>query len=115
MLFKKIKGGKKMAIRYDPGYNKEIRNVVRNFNRKRNRAYARGFRDLPDLVKVSDLKARYSSREDLNKQLTMLKRFSSGGNEILKAIENSCVSIKKQDLKECEELFTDIDISFLLF
>lgn len=77
-----------MAIRYDPGYNKEIRNVVRNFNRKRNRAYARGFRDLPDLVKVSDLKARYSSREDLNKQLTMLKRFSGGGNDILKVIEN---------------------------
>jgi len=78
----------KMAIRYDPGYNKEIRDVVRNFNRKRNRAYAKGFRDLPDLVKVSDLKARYSSREDLNKQLKMLKTFSSGGNGILEAIEN---------------------------
>lgn len=30
-------------------------------------------------------------------------------SEILQVIKNSCVSIKKQDLNECEELFTDID------
>lgn len=77
-----------MAIRYDPGYNAEIRKVVRNFNRKRNRAYAKGFRNLPNLVKVSDLKARYETRADLNKQLRALKRFSSGGKNILETIEN---------------------------
>ena len=30
-------------------------------------------------------------------------------SEILQVIKDSCVSIKKQDLSECEELFTDID------
>lgn len=76
-----------MTIRYDPGYNAEIRRVVQNFNRKRARAYAKGFRDLPDIIKVSDLKARYETRSELNKELRMLKRFSSR-KDVLRQIEN---------------------------
>lgn len=77
-----------MAIKYDPGYNAEIRRVVKNFNQKRNRAYAKGFRNLPDIIKVSDLKARYEVRSDLNKELKLLKSFSSGGRSVLERIEN---------------------------
>jgi hypothetical protein len=30
-------------------------------------------------------------------------------SEVVKIIEKSCVNIKKEDLKDCEEEFTDID------
>ena len=76
-----------MAIRYDHGYNAKISRIVRNFNQKRNRAYARGFRDLPEMVKVTDLKARYTNRRELNKQLRILSKFSAGRNDILDTIE----------------------------
>ena len=77
-----------MAIRYDSGYNAEIRRVVRNFNSKRKRALAKGFKNLPDIVKVSDLKARYETRTSLNRELRALRQFSKGGKDILKVIEN---------------------------
>lgn len=77
-----------MAIRYDTNYNAKINRVVKNFNQKRNRAIKRGFKNVPQPIKVSDLKARYTSRRELNKQLTQLAKFSRGGDAVLRQVEN---------------------------
>lgn len=76
-----------MAIRYDKSYNAEIARTVKNFNQKRNRAIKRGFKSVPAPIKVSDLKARYTTRDELNKQLTQLRKFS-GKEDLLKKVEN---------------------------
>ena len=76
-----------MAIRFDPAYNAEIRRAVRNFNQKRNRAIKRGFRNLPPQMKVSELKARYEKRSDLNRELKLIKAFSK--EDALETVETS--------------------------
>lgn len=102
-----------MAIRYDSNYNAKINRVVKNFNQKRNRAIKRGFKNVPAPIKVSDLKARYTSRRELNKQLTQLTRFSRGGDAVLKKVENEggATAIKweldylKSNVKAAKEFF----------
>lgn len=104
-----------MAIRYDSNYNAKINRVVKNFNQKRNRAIKRGFKNVPAPIKVSDLKARYTSRRELNKQLTQLTRFSRGGDAVLKKVENEggATAIKweldylKSNLKAAKEFFAN--------
>ena len=76
-----------MAIRFDPAYNAEIRRVVKNFNQKRNRAIKRGFRNLPPPMKVSELKARYQKRRDLNRDLRLISKF--GKEDALEQVETS--------------------------
>lgn len=78
-----------MAIRFDPAYNAEIRRVVRNFNQKRNRAIKRGYKYLPPKMTVSELKSRYTSRSQLNRDLNALKRFNREGDKALKVVETS--------------------------
>ena len=78
-----------MAIRFDSEFNSEIRRVVRNFNQKRNRAAKRGFHYLPPPVSISELKGRYSSRNDLKKELTALRNFNDEGDKALKVVETS--------------------------
>lgn len=78
-----------MAIKFDPKYNAEIRRVVKNFNQKRNRAIKRGYRFLPPALTVSELKSRYETRSQLNRELTQLKRFNKQGDKALKTIETS--------------------------
>lgn len=73
-----------MAIRYTKNLNREISRVVHNFNQNRNRAIKRGLKDVPPLVRVSDLKARYTSRSELSKELTRLSQFKG---DALKKIE----------------------------
>lgn len=77
-----------MAIRYNKAYNKEISAIVKNFNQKRNRAIQQGFKNVPSKIKVSDLKARYTSRKLMNEQLKLMKEFSAGGNKVLREVEN---------------------------
>lgn len=78
-----------MAIKFDPAYNAEIRRVVRNFNQKRNRAIKRGYKYLPPKMTVSELKSRYTSRSQLNRDLNALKRFNREGDKALKVVETS--------------------------
>lgn len=78
-----------MAIRFDPAYNAEIRRVVHNFNQKRNRAIKRGYKYLPPKMTVSELKSRYTSRSQLNRDLNALKRFNREGDKALKVVETS--------------------------
>ena len=81
--------GGNMAIRYDPGLNKEIRRVVNNFNRKRQRAIKRGYKDMPPRMYVSELKARYQNRGELKSELARLENFNKGGDRALATVENS--------------------------
>lgn len=78
-----------MAIKYDKAYNAEIRRIVHNFNQKRNRAIKRGFTHLPPLMTVRELKLRYTSRKDLNRELRLLERFNKDRDEALKVVETS--------------------------
>lgn len=102
-----------MAIRYDSTYNAKINRVVKNFNQKRNRAIKRGFKNVPDPIKVSDLKARYTTRKELNKQLQQLANFSKGRNDVLRKVENEggATAIKweydylKSNVKAAKEYF----------
>lgn len=78
-----------MAINYNRNYNAKISRVVRNFNQNRNRAIKRGFKNVPPPIRVSDLKARYTTRRDLNKQLNILSQFKTGREgKLLTKIEN---------------------------
>lgn len=78
-----------MAIKFDKAYNAEIRKVVRNFNQKRNRAIKRGYKYLPQPVTVSELKSRYTTRKQLNRDLNAMKRFNREGDKALKVVETS--------------------------
>ena len=78
-----------MAIKFDPAYNAEIRRVVRNFNQKRNRAIKRGYHYLPPTLTVRELKSRYTSRKQLNRDLNMIKKFNAKGDDALKVVETS--------------------------
>lgn len=78
-----------MAIRFDKQYNAEIRRIVRNFNAKRNRAIKRGFTNLPPLLTVRELKNRYTSRSQLNRDLRQLQKFNLEKDDALKIIETS--------------------------
>ena len=78
-----------MAIKFDPAYNAEIRRVVRNFNQKRNRAIKRGYRYLPPTLTVSELKSRYTTRKQLNRDLNLIKKFNTKGDDALRVVETS--------------------------
>lgn len=78
-----------MAIRFDKNYNAEIRRTVNNFNQKRNRAIKRGYHFLPPKLTVSELKKRYTTRSQLNRELTALRRFNKMGDKALKVVETS--------------------------
>lgn len=78
-----------MAIRYDKDYNAKINRVVRNFNQKRNRAIKRGFKYVPPALTVSELKARYENRSDLNRELRLISKFNKDKDEALKVVETT--------------------------
>lgn len=65
-----------MAIRYSKELNARLRREVDNYNKKRKRAIQRGFRQLPPAMKVSELKARYTVKSDLDRELNRLRRFN---------------------------------------
>ena len=75
-----------MARKYSPEVNALLRKEVRNFNKRVIRAEKRGFRNLPQLEKVSELKSRYKTQSDLVREINRLKNFKRG--DILTRIEN---------------------------
>lgn len=77
-----------MAIRFTPEYNAKIRQVVKNFNQKRNRAIKKGYQNVPEVLSVIELRNRYDTRAELNRALNLYKSFS-GSKEALKKVENS--------------------------
>lgn len=78
-----------MAIRYDKNLNAKIYRDVHNFNQKVKRARKRGFTHLPPLMRVSELKARYETRADLNRELNLISKFNLDKDEALRVIETT--------------------------
>ena len=61
-------------------------------------------------VKAEDLKNDFDNKSiPQNDQKDTDKNEKNKESEIVEIINNSCVNIRKQDLKKCEEEFTDID------
>ena len=75
-------------VQYNPEFNKEIRRIVKNFNQKRNRAIKRGYKNMPPIQKVSELKARYATKRELQSELARLEKFNLA-KDSLKEIEIS--------------------------
>ena len=65
-----------MAIRYDKSFNKQIRRIVNNFNRKVQRAESKGIKNTPSTIKVSELKLNYKNRYELKRRLNQLNKFN---------------------------------------
>lgn len=78
-----------MAIRYTKAYNKEIRDAVKHAKTVANTLSRRGVKLGIAIPKVSELKSKYQTRRELNKELTLLKKLSSSSDSVLKQIETS--------------------------
>ena len=78
-----------MAIKFDPDYNREIRRIVYNFNRKRNRAKKQGIPEkfLPEKRYVSELKMEYLTRSELDRELRNLEKFNTMGLDAYSVVE----------------------------
>lgn len=74
-----------MPIRYDKNFNDRIYSVVRNYNKRVQRLQRKDRKNIPQHVKVSELKARYSNRADLNKELNLLESFNK--RDLQKTVE----------------------------
>ena len=77
-----------MAIRYNKDYNREIQRSVKRFNNVRRTLSKKGIKLTSAPLKVSELKARYQTRRELNKELTLLNKVSSRSDKLLKSVEN---------------------------
>lgn len=69
--------------RYTPEFNAYARRVVKSFNQRVMRAEKRGLKNLPSLRSVRELKAMFTTEEDLKKELFELRKF----NEDRKALD----------------------------
>lgn len=69
-----------MISRFDPDFNAEIRRVVSNFNRKRNRGIKRGYKYLPNKVYVSDIKEQFQTPGEIERYLKQLEAFNVMGD-----------------------------------
>lgn len=103
-----------MAIRYTKDYNAKLQRAVRNFNKKRKTAIRNGFKNIPPIIRVSDLKARYEKRSDLERELKLLYKFSSRRGKLLEVIENEggakSIAWEFEHLKANEKLARDFYI-----
>lgn len=62
--------------RYTPEFNAYARRVVKSFNQRVIRAQKRGLSNLPKLRNVRDLKAQFTTEEDLKRELVSLRKFN---------------------------------------
>lgn len=65
-----------MSRKYTPEFNAYARRVVKSFNQRIMRAEKRGLKNLPSLQKVRELKAKFTTEEDLKKELAELRKFN---------------------------------------
>ena len=63
-----------MARKFDADFNEEIYKTVRNFNQKIRRAERRGEKGLPKLRYVSELKAQFTTKTDMKRELNQLQK-----------------------------------------
>lgn len=83
---------KQYNIRWKPSDNDELRRAVKNFNAKISRLEKKNPHEkaaLPERVTVKQLKSLISTRQDLNREINALKRFSKrGAEDIVTAPDN---------------------------
>ena len=65
-----------MAIKYSPELNLRLRNDVRNYNKRIKRAADKGIKNLPRLIKVSEIKALYTERRQLERELKRIENLN---------------------------------------
>lgn len=76
-----------MINRFDPDFNAEIRRVVYNFNRKRNRGIKRGFKYTPRKQYVRDIKEQFSTRGEIENYLNQLEQFNVMGESAFDVVK----------------------------
>lgn len=69
-----------MPNRFDADFNAEIRRVVFNFNRKRNRGIKKGYKFIPKKVSARDIKESFNSVGEIENYLKQLEKFNYMGN-----------------------------------
>lgn len=69
------------AIRWRDQDKKELQRTVKNFNAKIRYWEKKGVEGLPDTVKMGDLTELITTRQDFNRELNRLERFSRRGAE----------------------------------
>ena len=70
-----------MAIRYDKKLNQEINRTIRNFNQKITRLEKQEREMLPTKISKKDIKSEVYTRNELQRRLKELQRFSTRGAE----------------------------------
>ena len=99
-------------IRYDKKLNAEIRKVVANFNAKISRLERKHHANLPERVKVSELKETYFTRSDLKYRLKQLEKFSERGVEEIITTKGGATTTKyelaimKQNIRKTKAYLT---------
>lgn len=88
---------KRYKIKWTNNDTKELNRVVRNFNAKINRLTKQNPQIknlLPEKIAVRDLKELINTRQDLNRELKALRRFSKRGSEEIVSIKNTDYNIR---------------------
>lgn len=68
--------------RYTPEFNAYARRVVKSFNQRVMRAEKRGLKNLPNLRSVRELKAMFTTENDLKNELASLREFNENRNAL---------------------------------
>jgi len=78
-----------MINKFDPDLNREIRRVVANFNRKRNRGIRNGYKYIPRKVYVKDVKESFDTPGEIERYLNELEKFNTMGNTAYQEVTTS--------------------------
>lgn len=95
---------KKYNIRWRDKDVKELNRVVRNFNRKVERLRKKNPNEaefLPEKISVKSLRGTIGTRQDFNRELNSLKRFSKRGSEKLITTETG-LTLTEYEIKEAK-------------
>ena len=102
---------RKYNIRWTDSDNEELKRAVRNFNAKVDRVAKKHpelASNLPEKVRVKELKELIDTRADLKRELNSLRRFSKKGAEQIIVVTESNYNLKvtKWQLSEMKKAKT---------
>lgn len=104
---------RKYNIRWTDSDNEELRKAVRNFNAKVDRVAKKHpelASNLPEKVRVKELKELIDTRADLKRELNSLRRFSKKGAEQIIVVPESNYNLKvtKWQLSEMKRMASNV-------
>lgn len=94
--------------RFDPAFNSEIYRTVKSFNQKAKRAEARGLSNVPDIVSIAKLKARYTTKEDMKIELDRLRKFNNNPTALNKVSLGYNTKITEWELGYIKDSLEDV-------